>query len=568
MAKIEIPIDGEDPNAKGSQTNQDSNLGDIPNPKKSLGEKSSEIGQDTLKNAGKSIQKNGLNIKAAASDTIASTAKDTAKKTIGETNPEVAEKVGEVSEKVSKFGTTVVMAKGLVAGASQALSAAVALLVDPITWIVIAVILLIIIVIIGLIAGIQVFGKTDNADGCYGIGMYGTGSSSGGSAPINVTASADSMANATTIADWAMTTNFAALGNKPMTREQAAGLIGNMWQESQVNPGAAQSGSMNSNSSNSEIMSFGKGNGGKALGLIQWDSERRYYLAQFAESQGKPWSDLGVQLQFLQQEIDGTVNYPGATYNRDLVLQKGFGDPGQSIEHYTEAWEKGFTRAGRPMLEQRFNYANTFNSQYKAGTGAAFSQSSSGGSCLVAGSSAGAVDSTDTVNLAVSIAYPTTAESRTGSDQMGTSKAKPEYVAAKDKAQEIGSKDGLPSLYASCDRAVATVVINTMDPQYPWGNIVVQRKYAESNPNKWKKYTSLSEAKPGDVWITREGHDGGGHTVMYLGTINGQDMIMHASYSQRGNSRVAALQPRADYISDTLTDKGGRSYYGFTYIGG
>jgi len=570
MAKFEIPLDGSDPNDKNSgQQNLDNgeNLSDNGSPQKGVAQKAGEIGQDALKNSKNALQKNGTNLKGAATDAIAGTAKDTAQKTIGEANPEAAEKVGEATEKVTKLGSTAIMVKGAVASISQWASAAVALLVDPITWIVIAVIAVIIVLVIGIIAGVQVFGKTDNADGCYGIGMYGQ-TGSGGSLSINVPTSADSMANASTIADWAMTTNFTSLGNKPMNREQAAGLIGNMWQESTVNPAASQSSSISSSSSNSEVMNLGKGNGGRAIGLIQWDSERRFYLAQYAESKGKPWSDLGVQLEFLKMEFEGTAPYPGATYNRDLVLQKGFGDTGESIEHYTEAWEKGFTRAGQPMMNQRINYANSFNSAYSPGSGAAFSSSSSGGSCLTSGSMSGAVDTSDSVNLAIQIAYPTVDESRTGGDQMGTSKAKPEYVTAKDKAQQIGSKDGMPSLYASCDRAVATVVINTMDPNYPWGNIVTQRKYAESNPNKWKKYSNLSEAKPGDVWITKPGHDGGGHTVMYLGTINGQDMIMHASYSQRGNSRVAALQPRASYISDAMTDKSGRGYYGFSYVGG
>lgn len=537
-------------------------------PKRTVSEKAAQIGKDAGKNTLDAVKKNGTDVKAAATDALAKTASGAAKSALEDVSPEAAEKAGKAADTVARGGSAIIAAKGMIAGVSQAVSAAVALLVDPITWIVIGVIAVIIVLIIGIVAGVQVFGKTENADGCYGIGMYGAGGMSGsGTTSVNVEASADKMANAATIADWAMTTNFAALGNKPMSREQAAGLIGNIWQESQINSAASQSSSISSSSSNAEVMALGKGNGGKAIGLIQWDSERRYYLAQYAESRGKHWSDLGVQLEFLQQEIDGTVNYPGATYNRDQVLKQGFGKLGESVEHYTEAWEKGFTRAGKPMMSQRIDYANTFNSQYKPGSGVAFSSASSGGSCLTAGGT-GSVDTSSTVNLAVSIAYPTVEESRTGGEQLGTSKAKPEYVEAKKKAEEIAGKDGIANLYASCDRAVATVVINTMDPKYPWGNIVTQRKYAEANPNKWKKYTSLSEAKPGDVWITQSQHDGGGHTVMYLGTINGQDMIMHASYSQRGNSRVAAIQPRASYISDAMTDKSGRSYFGYSYIGG
>lgn len=565
MGKLEIPIDGSDPNdPKSGESINEGNVPEEGTPKKSAGQIAGETAQSGAKNTVKALKDSKGNIGQAAGQALGKTAGDAAKNIASDVDPETAEKVAKTAEAGGKIAGTVASIKGGIAAASQAGGAAVALLIDPITWIVIGVIIVIVALVVGIIAGVQVVGKTDNADGCYGIGVN-MGSSGGSSIPLNVQASADSMANATTIADWAMTTTFSAFNGKPMSREQAAGLIGNMWQESTVNPAASQSKSISANSSNSQVMALGKGNGGRAIGLIQWDSERRYYLAQYAESQGKHWSDMGVQLSFLQQEIDGTVSYPGATYNRDLVLKKGFGDPGKSIAHYTEAWEKGFTRAGKPMLSNRIDFANSFNNSYSPGSGASFSSSSSGGSCLSSGLSDSPVAS-ETVSLAVQISYPTVDQSKTGGDQLGTSKAKPEYQKAKDQAEQIGGKDWYEGLYASCDRAVATVVKNTMDKDIPWGNIVEQRKYMESS-SKWTKYTSISDAKAGDVWVTQPKHDGGGHIVMYLGNVDGKDMIMHASYSSRGNSRVAALQERNSYISDAMVDRSGRSYFGYRFSG-
>ena len=562
MAKLEIPMDGSDPN-NPNQNNE--NMEQMPvegAARKSAGQIAEETAKSGLKNTTKALEDNKGNIGKAAGQAIGNTAADAVKNVGSEIDPETAEKISETIEKSGKVAGTIASTKALLASGVQAASAAVAILIDPITWIVIAVAAVIVMLVIGVVAGVQVVGKTDNADGCYGIGINQTSS---GGVSVSAQASEDSMTNAATIADWAMTTQFSAFGNKPMTREQAAGLIGNAWQESKVNPAASQSKSINASSSNADVMSLGKGNGGRAIGLIQWDSERRYYLAQYAESQGKHWSDLGVQLEFLHQEIDGTVNYPGATYNRDLLLQKGFAIAGKDIAHYTEAWEKGFTRAGKPMLQQRIEYANTFNSSYSPGSGTAFSSASSGGSCLSSNLSDSPVAS-ETIALATQIAYPTIPESRTGGEQLGKSKAKPEYIKAKEQAEQIGSKDWYEGLYASCDRAVATVVINTMDKDFPWGNIVEQRKYMD-NSSKWTKYTSVSEAKGGDVWVTQPKHDGGGHIVMYLGNVNGKDMIMHASYSSRGNSRVAGLQERKTYISDAMTDKSGRSYYGYRFNG-
>lgn len=565
MKKMEMPLDGSDPNdpKSGQGSGDEASLSSEVPQRQGAAHVAGDIGRAGVSNTAKAIKDSKGNIGQALGSAAGKTAGDAAKKIGSEVSPEAAEKVSKAAEMGGKIAGTVASAKALLASGTQALSAAVALIIDPITWIVIAVIAVIVLIIIVIVAGVQVIGKTDNADGCYGIGVNQS-AGGGGSLNVNVQASADKMATAATIADWAMTTNFTSLGG-PMTREQASGLIGNIWQESQVSPTSSQSSAINANSSNADVMALGKKNGGRAIGLIQWDSERRYYLAQYAESKGKHWSDMGIQLEFMQLEIEGTVNYPSPTYNRDLLLQQGFANPGKEISHYTKAWEKGFTRAGKPMMDKRIGYATAFNSSYSPGSGAAFSSSSSGGSCLSSNLGDSPVAS-ETVALAIQIAYPTIPESRTGSDQLGTSKAKPEYIKAKEQAEQLGSKDWYEGLYASCDRAVATVVINTMDQDFPWGNIVEQRKYMDKS-SKWTQYTSISEAKAGDVWVTKPSHDGGGHIVMYLGNVNGKDMIMHASYSSRGNSRVAGLQERKTYISDSMTDKGGRGYYGYRFTG-
>jgi hypothetical protein len=68
---------------------------------------------------------------------------------------------------------------------------------------------------------------------------------------------------------------------------QAAALVGNMQVESGFSPNA-----------------FNAGEG--AVGLIQWENERRTNLNAFAASQGKPSNDLGVQLDFIKHEMGGS----------------------------------------------------------------------------------------------------------------------------------------------------------------------------------------------------------------------------------------------------------------------
>lgn len=164
----------------------------------------------------------------------------------------------------------------------------------------------------------------------------------------------------------------------------------------------------------------------------------------------------------------------------------------------------------------------------------------------------------DAVKLAVSASYGTTAESRVSADDLyGVKKAKPEYITAKKQAMSTTSNDPMPTLYASCDRFVSTVSRLTMDTKLPWGSTVHQQQYLSNSP-QWKRYTKKSEAKPGDIFVTKKG----GHVVIYLGQVNGVESIAHASYL----SRVAAIQS-ATYLNEDLVDRSGREYYGFSYIG-
>ena len=68
---------------------------------------------------------------------------------------------------------------------------------------------------------------------------------------------------------------------------QAAALVGNMQVESGFSPNA-----------------YNAGEG--AVGLIQWENERRANLNVFAAAQGKPSNDLGVQLDFIKHEMSGS----------------------------------------------------------------------------------------------------------------------------------------------------------------------------------------------------------------------------------------------------------------------
>lgn len=166
----------------------------------------------------------------------------------------------------------------------------------------------------------------------------------------------------------------------------------------------------------------------------------------------------------------------------------------------------------------------------------------------------------EAAKFAISIAYPRDQHARanTTTSAWGENVAPKKYIQAKQNALKIAtSPEGMKDLYASCDRFVATVIINTTDRNFPWGSTTEQQNYLANSP-KWKQYTKKSEAKPGDVWVTRTN----GHVILYAGKYQGIDTIVHASYTE-----FVGRVDGANYLNENLVDTGGRAYYGYHYIG-
>lgn len=512
----------------------------------------------------------------------------------------VAQSVGEsvvgeeTAENLRKASATVTKAKKLLASAKVGLSAFISVVFNPMFWVITGIIVALVSGFMYFKAATQVIGRNSNADGCM---VPGDNASDGG-VPVGE-ASSNWKENANKLANWLMTTRFSVNGNKPLTLNQAAAIIGNFAVESNVNPGTTQIGSgLNSNMSNQQMMTVQ--GGGKAIGLAQWDGGRRTALAKFAESQNKHWSDFQLQLDYLKKEFDSAEGKALVKYN--------WFDSNKSMKDLTVIFVTKFERAGVPHTETRVARANEFmrsfsgSSTSAAGSGSGYASGVggyimkagiypatpgvdappsggedvssdtsggdggytdvSGGSCLQPGGSmsAGNTDMTDLVQIAIAVSYPKNAQSRVNPGNVsGSDVAKPEYKEYKKKAEVAGGKDAMSNLYASCDRLVATVIKQTLDPNIPWGSTAEQVKYLESSP-KWKKFTKRSQAQAGDIFITKTR----GHVILNLGKVNGVETVASASY----HSRVSALDKTDTIISENLVDNIGRPYWGFHYVGG
>ena len=371
------------------------------------------------------------------------------------------------TQKAAKAVETTQKAAKTAKNVSTAASATASTLTNPLTWIILAIVAVFLILIVTGIPTAQVWGKNDNADGCYAIGQNSGKSKSG------LKHSENREENIQNVGTWLSSTSFGGRwGNKPLTTKMIAGMMGSFGQESGFNSHLTQEGSgLNDKMSNDEILALGDVYG-KAIGFAQWDGERRTDLAKYAKANNSHWSDLGTQMDYLKEEMESA--------NGNVLLDNGYTDDSKSVAELVTIFSNKFERPGIPNLPRRIAFGEDFAKNFKPGMKASGSTSlsKSGGSCFLGGSSA---DMSGIVELAKSIAWDSNKPDEakkipvSPSDPDGVENAKPAYKEAKKRAEEVGGKDthterpGAEALYASCDRFVATVVKNTVDPKVPWG---------------------------------------------------------------------------------------------------
>lgn len=138
------------------------------------------------------------------------------------------------------------------------------------------------------------------------------------------------------------------------TPEAAAGVIGNLMQESGVNPKSRQYG------------------GGPGRGIMQWtESERWSSLSAWANNSGKdPWA-LETQVEWMIKEMKSY-----GTYNRIKGVS--------SYKRAVEIFEKEMERAGTPNYPRRYQFAADALASFSGGAG--------GGNISLGASKVSAVD--------------------------------------------------------------------------------------------------------------------------------------------------------------------------------
>jgi hypothetical protein len=158
-----------------------------------------------------------------------------------------------------------------------------------------------------------------------------------------------------------------------LTPQQAAGLMGNIQQESNFNPAADQGGPNGPAS-----------DGGDGYGLVQWDKGRRTALFAAAAAANVNAADLAFQLQYMVNESKGRdvrrSSHPVITQPTDAPNEWEGLKRMTTVEHATYYWEWNFERPGKPHTENRIKAANDVFARF-SGSAPATSTTATGALC-------------------------------------------------------------------------------------------------------------------------------------------------------------------------------------------
>lgn len=304
----------------------------------------------------------------------------------------------------------------------------------------------------------------------------------GDGSTISVTAnSASQKENAKKIYDF-LVKNYGA------TPQGASGVLGNLQQESQLDPSAIER-------KNDELSGHG---------LAQWTAGRTTNLMNFAKSKDKAWDNLGLQIEFLDSELKGSEK------SAIKALKSN------SVEEATGQWQTLFERAGTPVMGNRLNYASKWFAEF--GTSDPISANAQDNA------SNGAIEN---VALTCSSDSDTTGNASDLVKSAKTMKGYFYYVQSHPSA-DLGSDFKNPNKTGGTDcSGLVWLAMNKAGYKVPanmgWftGSMASDAK----NTHQYLKEITPSQAKAGDIVIVNQGVGAGnnGHTAILLENWKGKD---------------------------------------------
>lgn len=305
------------------------------------------------------------------------------------------------------------------------------------------------------------------------------------------------------------------LMRKGLTLAQASGIIGNLMAESQLNPAIIQGGKQADE--NYQPVN------GVGFGIAQWTfTSRQQPLVKLSQDMGLPITDLGLQLNYLWQEMS-------TTHANSLAALKTTDDPVQAAVVFHRDFEGSADSASKVVVNRGGNAARVYQTYSDAPA--------------IAGSTAPKElnnpngETNDGVEL-MAATKPIESDTISGGctssfgggdlQQTTTAYAWPEYAmrtdqmpAYRDAVAKTKSEGRYIGGYSGNDcGAFVTILIRNsgFDPGYNndgfGGNTIAQEAWLAQH---WQRISSTDggDRHPGDVAINS------GHTYVYVGEIGG-----------------------------------------------
>ena len=278
------------------------------------------------------------------------------------------------------------------------------------------------------------------------------------------------------------------------SKEQAAGIVGNMISESSVEPGRLQGTSPGTVSMPNAVVNSSLG-----WGIVQWTPAGK--MINPSRDAGVPdekIASLGYQLEFLVKQLNGDPPLAEAAAGRAIKGATSVEDAAYQFGHMFERFAGSENPNHERYAERKANARHVFD-QFagSAPAGGGDAAASTGGGC---GAGSGNI-----AEVAKNLAWP-----EDGHNGVAASIAKKEYVDAMEKYND-GSSGEDP--YSDCGRFVATVMhMSGADKDYPNVGTDVQRTYLQgSGKYDWWHGEPPGGMKPGDIL------NGPGHTYLFVG---------------------------------------------------
>ena len=278
------------------------------------------------------------------------------------------------------------------------------------------------------------------------------------------------------------------------SKDQAAGIVGNMIHESSVEPGRLQGTASGQVTNPSDAVESTSG-----WGIVQWTPAGKMIKpSRQAGIDDATIVSLQYQLDFLRKQLNGETSIPEQTAGDQVKAAKSADDAAVAFGRYYERFLGSDDLSNSRYTERKTaakQVLSTFGGGVPDNVGVA-----AGGGC---GAGSGNI-----AEVAKYLAWPSTGHNTAPFAEHASDNYKKSFFRYNKSAKSAGD-----TAWTDCGRFVATVMhMSGADPDYPDVYTPTQENYLRTS-GKYEVHDDwdVSKLQPGDILI------GPGHTYLFVG---------------------------------------------------